>query len=337
MAAAANSPEKKDEFYKVNESTIPNFYRCAKKLASKKCQLEFAENNKFAIISTPKRGDCMYYALTYFGRLCKVPQLNKPNMILREEMVDKLLKTNYTSLGLTIEDIEELREKGMYDCLAGELPPAFIAHVFGVNVHIYRYDDATKSVTLNKYNVEANELHTIHLLHSHSHYRLLLSEHQIETYNLRKELDKYRVAGIISHPRKTMRKKPQNQSNMESNNNVNNVKSKSKTKKKKSAASASSTSNSNSSSKSSSRSSSKSPNNTVVYVNSTGKVYHLFENDAGKIYQSISKNDAVKLGKTLCKKCEKRKQSTRKSNNNSNNSNNELQQALAESLGKLKM
>ena len=328
MAAVAASPNlvENHKLFKVNESTEPAFYTCKnKKLGSSECQLEFANANHFAIVSTPKRGDCMYYALTYFGRLCNVPQLFNPHMTLRAIMVDKLLETNYESLGLKKKDIEILRKKGKYDCLAGELPPAFIASVFRVNVKIYRYNDATKQVTLNRYDiVGGNAFPTVHLMHSHAHYRLLISDEQIQYYDLTRTLTsgKYRVSGIISHSRRTTQKKPKplNNSNMESNTNNTFRKPRSKSRSR---------SRSKSRSRSRSRSRSKSKNNKMVYSASTSKVYHIFEDDAGSNYDSMPITTAHDLGKTLCKRCEKKQSGTRKSKNNNNA---ELQEALARSL-----
>ena len=57
-------------------------------------------------------------------------------------------------------------------------------------------------------------------MHSHAHYRLLISDEQIQYYDLTHTLTsgKYRVSGIISHSRLTTQKKPKplNNSNMES-------------------------------------------------------------------------------------------------------------------------
>ena len=218
--AAVGGPS---ELFKVQESTQNNFYTCSdKSLDSRECQVTFARENGFAIVSTPKRGDCMYYALTYFGDICDVPQLKKNNMRLRQELVDKLLQTDYTSLGLKKKHILELHKKGKYDCLAGELPPAFIASVFGLHVKIYRYDDAAKKITLNRYDVVGgNGLPTVHLLHSHSHYRLLVSQDQM-TDQVEAKLRKYSVNGFKVHLRRTTHKNPSNNSNMESNSEANN-------------------------------------------------------------------------------------------------------------------
>lgn len=67
----------------------------------------------------------------------------------------------------------------------------------------------------------------------------------------------------------------------------------------------------------------------MVYSASTSKVYHIFEDDAGSNYDSMPITTAHDLGKTLCKRCEKKQSGTRKSKNNNNA---ELQEALARSL-----
>jgi len=305
MAAAANSPEKKDEIYEITPSrnTVHLICKSGKKLTETQCEKKYADDHGFTIIETDDDGNCFYHSLQKFSEKAKYELLKPVKKIpLRHQIRIKLVmgmlsaykknSMNFLTKGINNSEIEKLLEHGVYNCDAGDLQFGYVSSIFHVNLIIHSFNYANKTVEVLTYTYNTNpNTPNVHLLHSGEHYRLLWPK-------------------ILK----------------------NNI-----TLKKKSAASASSNSNSNSSSKSSSRSSSKSPNNTVVYVNSTGKVYHLFENDAGQIYKSMSKNDAVKLGKTLCKKCEKRKQSTRKSNNNSNNSNNELQQALAESLGKSKM
>ena len=135
--------------------------------ADSTCIKQFADKFGFTVVATVANGNCFYDSLRLFFKRSNMPEETVQS--LRTYMVDYLLTVVNENI-ISRNEIEQLYQSGVYNCDAGDLPPAFANQAFRINLKIYDLQD--KKVDLHSYPY-ANSAPTAHFLRTGAHYRLL--------------------------------------------------------------------------------------------------------------------------------------------------------------------
>jgi hypothetical protein len=160
----------------------------AKKQTFDDCENSFAEALGFNIIDTTDNGDCFFHSLQLYGQMMDFDRLDKDIQTLRNDLVDFLLgETELYNQGIYNESaVMQLRNMGIYDCDAGDLPPQYANRAFRINLHIYTFnhdEDVNENyITLIKYNGTDYTDPTVSVIHIGEHYKLLLTHADMERY-----------------------------------------------------------------------------------------------------------------------------------------------------------
>jgi hypothetical protein len=166
---------------------ITSLYVCrllkSRKLpGDKTCAKEFTEANNFKIIITDDDGNCFYDTLSKFGKKANLERLNKPHLVLREELVDKLLENpskvaNYIIYNNEFEllnKIEKLKNNGEWINDTSDIVSQYASTVFNIILNIFDVKDGAinkiimRPLSTNNSTVEVNMLRI-----NDNHYQLL--------------------------------------------------------------------------------------------------------------------------------------------------------------------
>jgi hypothetical protein len=174
---------------------ITSLYECSlsrtgKLPDDKTCAKEFAKDNNFKIIEIDGDGNCFYNTLSTFGEKANLERLNKPHLVLREELVDKLLENpskvaNYIIYNNEFEllnKIVKLKNNGEWINDTSDIVSQYASTVFNIILNIFDVNKVIikkknkkiinkitmRPLSTNNSTVEVNMLRT-----NDNHYQLL--------------------------------------------------------------------------------------------------------------------------------------------------------------------
>jgi hypothetical protein len=167
------------EMYKVYDCPV---LKSGKSSATSTCARKFAEDNRFIIIKTVDDGNCFYDTLSKFGEKKNIDRVNRSHLVLRKELVDKLLtnKNNvapyilYNTPAQLVSIIKELGRNGIWDNDTSDIVSQYASKVFNIILNIFDVKGGVinkitmRPLSENKSTVEVNMLRI-----NDSHYQLL--------------------------------------------------------------------------------------------------------------------------------------------------------------------
>ena len=113
------------------------------------CAKAFAKEYDFQVVETSDDGNCFFYSLIKFGKRLNFSPLNQDVLSLRKRLVDHIedhmdeyipyLSNN--NAGTPEEQIETLREDGVWASEAGDLVPLAATNAFNLPIDLYNIED----------------------------------------------------------------------------------------------------------------------------------------------------------------------------------------------------
>ena len=162
--------------------------------ATDKCIKDFEDQEGFTFVDVEPDGNCFFHTLAlYYGfqHANQSTHYEELHTTLRQRVVEYMLThyEHYAPFGLTIEEIEEMGEDGVWNSNAGDLMPPAAAAALNLPIQLYDIVPGTrtpytkKRILLHRYPEEGripdNKISVLRM--NKGHYGLLLPSSQKKT------------------------------------------------------------------------------------------------------------------------------------------------------------